>query len=322
MKINNLQKDLVHRKVCARANYLHKVFAKLCPSTPNLSEEELGGRLKAFSKLLSLNKIDFRKNGTLEEFKQISNIKSRSGRKKFLDSLVALNLLYKDEKKGIYQVTPESEKIWKSLIYLVEDVPSYINQKEKFSYCKYYYFKINTDGESYCDLFINQSYKNFDYQILKVFNASAGSETPLYTFKLLGHSDNIESYQITQEEPIHKSFKLFLKNPAKIGDDVNIWYRYEWPGMFLNSWKEWDYSLTIKEPIKLLIFHIILPKEHMINEESFCLNQTDLQKDSKKIGEFINHEPIVLENSDNKEIIWKIENVPSNVTTRIGWTHS
>jgi hypothetical protein len=69
------------------------------------------------------------------------------------------------------------------------------------------------------------------------------------------------------------------------------------------------------------MIHFILPKEHKINENSFSLNQTGLNKNSKSLGKFLNYEPIVLENSENKEIIWKMVNVPSNVLTQISWTH-
>jgi hypothetical protein len=321
MKNKSFNRDIIHNKICSKADYLHKVFAKLCPSNTKFIDRDYGGRLKAFSKLVSNSETNFEKNIILEDFKDVSNLKSRSGRKKFMDSLIELCLISKDTKKRVYYSTLEAENIWKGLSYMIDDEKK--GKKEKnVSYWKYYCIKIKTNGEDYCEVLESKCFKNICSGDIKYFEFYVGGDTPLYNFKVQDCSDNIESYEIFEDNTTFKSFRLNLKKALNQGDEITIWYRYNWPGLLLNSCKNWDYSVNLKSPIKFFSFEITLPKSHKIDANSFSLDNQGIKKYSKNIGEFNDFGPIFLENIEDNEIIWKMENIPSNFTTRLLWTHS
>lgn len=218
--------------------------------------------------------------------------------------------------------TKEGELIWETLLSFKNLKSGKISIKKNISCYEYYILKIETDGSNYCKFIANFCLKNNDKEPIKSLVFEANSDTPLYKDLELEYSSNISKYELIEHNYNQKTFRLYFKKPVAYNEIIEFWYSYEWPEMFLNSWSVWDYSITSKYyPIKFFIGNFILNKEHNIIKDSFLLNKTELQKDSKTIGEFSNLEPVVFENSNNKEVIWKMFNVPSRVKYKFSWEH-
>lgn len=317
--MKTLESDIKHRELCNNANYLHRVFNQIFPSTPNLKEEELGGRLRIFSRIISSGEFDYLDHENVDYMKSC-NIESRSGRKRFIDSLVNLKMI--EKKNDILIPTKNGEIIWNTLLNYNNIIKGDFKIKNSISYYKYYFFRIETDGKDYCRILRNLCLENKENDVKSIVFA-AGSDTPMYNnFKLLNHSDNISTYEVLDNNSHYKIFRIFFKEVVKKNEMIDFWFEYEWPGMFLNSWSTWDYSVSTDEfPTKFFCARFILNKDHNIIKNSFSLNKTDLVKESKSIGDFNNFEPLIYESYDKKEILWKMVNVPSKVKYKLCWEH-
>ena len=299
--MKTLEYDIKHRELCNNANYLHRVLNQIFPSTPNLKDGELGGRLRIFSKIISSDKFDYSDQNNVDYIKSC-NINSRSGRKRFIDSLEELKLI---ERKGELLIpTKQGETIWNMLLNYNNIIKGDIKLKSSTSYYRYYFYRIESDGKDFCSVLRNMCLVNMGEDIQSLVYG-AGSDTPMYNdFKLLNHSPNISTYEVLDNNSHFKIFKIFFKEPVKKNETIDFWFEYEWPGLFLNSWPVWDYSISTDEfPTKFFCARFVLNKEHNILKNSFNLNKTDLIKESINIGEFNSFEPLVYESYDKKEVM-------------------
>jgi len=319
--MGDLKREREAKRLCGYATSLHKIFSRLFPNT---SKEEVGGRFKAFSKMASLKNVKLLDRKVIEEISELSGIVSRSGRKKFFDSLVKLGLFTKTN--HVLKLTEKGELIWESFINFID---KYENRSQKgITKIKFPYYEslltiVETNGEDFCQFFHNFCICNptknpVSYKVLEIF-----SQTPFFgNFQLTDFSSEIKEYKIIHQTPTQKTIRLEFKKPIKNGESIEVWFKYEWPEFFLNTWKKWEFPIYTKGyPIKYFIGIFRIVGEYKIIKDSFTLNTTKPKKESISIGKFKAFQPVINEIGDYKEIIWKMENLPTHMNFVFSWEH-
>jgi len=314
MTRSTLQRRTQHTRLCDKAPDLNNIFSKLFPIT---CQDDYYGRIKLFSKIISEKKFKLNTDESQIYLTEVCKIKTRAGKKKILDLFEELELVTKLDNAIV--PTRKGEKLWKLLTAISKENPELQPQnQETTNHFSRLDIRIHTDGKEHTNVFHEWCFCNRTDKPVQEFEFSAYGDVPLEDPFRLKHSENIKEYRIMKDTFNHKRFTLILKEPIQKGQTVSFWYSYDWPGMYLTSFSEWDYSLILRiAPVKEVCIRYLLGKDHPMDKKDFHIYQDEPKENSVSIGQSKVFDPLFLE--DSNEVVWKIQNWPTFRTVKLSW---
>lgn len=307
------RKDEGHHTIGKCSEEIHKLLSYLVPSK---GRQKYGGRLRGLSYLVSKGKLNSWNHDQLMEFSNETMIKSRPGKKKYLDQLEKCGLI--ERENDIWYPTEKAVRLWNGLLDLVNKLePSerpLILKSDAFY--EHIYTNVHTNGRENATWTWNFCLNGFKGLELP-WSVESGHPLPKGDFKLY-HSDNIESYETLIDDETLKKFVLKFKKFARMNDVRDYWFQYDWPKTFLFSWEKWNVRFIFKDfPVKHLSAIINLPDG--ITAYDLTLNFTEPTSETRYIGRAVVHDPFIIPTGKRSQIIWHLSNVPTHVRYQLSW---
>lgn len=314
---SQLQREADHRTLKGNSELLCKTYSSVFPSTLRFNKRNL--RFKVFSKLISLGFVDFNDPDRIDKIDEFKLFNARSTKKKVLDSFLKAGLIEKTG-EGVYNKTYVGEAAWQSLLQFLnthKPIEQEITDNGGKVY-EYSMYEITVDEKGSCWYLRNFGFQNTSRRPLDSVEHGAFSHKAKYKDKFfhLEHSDNIESYELTENEPLRKMFNLKFRTPLKKEEYAEFWIKYNWANQYSYDNQEWTFTYySRKSFVKEFMLRFNFPEDYVINADSIMKSNEGgaLPKDC------IPFNPIIIQNGNHQTMIWRIRNIPPGRRFMLSW---